>query len=168
MISNLPQHQLACLDHVRSCTSVVLLGKKSYRFRCLWDGEAQDNVCCSCRCLPTVLEPEKLAVQYWKSKIARNFAPVLVIISGNFQAFFWKISNTTVFYRCCAPASQHQYWFKMQMSSHCSGPFRERQRGVKNSGRWKHTIRPLWSVPSPLSTVCHVSYLLNFLNYTSE
>ena len=43
-----------------------------------------------------------------RQKRSQNLAPVLVIISGNSLVFSRKIITSTGFYRCCAPARQHQ------------------------------------------------------------
>ena len=40
-----------------------------------------------------------------RQKRSQNLAPVLVIISGNSLVFSGKITTSTGFYRCCAPAA---------------------------------------------------------------
>ena len=43
-----------------------------------------------------------------RQKRSQNLAPVLVIISGHSLVFSRKIITSLGFYRCCAPARQHQ------------------------------------------------------------
>ena len=45
-----------------------------------------------------------------RQKRSRKLAPVQVIISVNSLVFRRKIITSTGFYRCCAPARQHQQW----------------------------------------------------------
>ena len=47
---------------------------------------------------------------WWKAKnVAKNLAPVLLVISGNSLVFSRKVITSTGFYQCCAPwRVQHQ------------------------------------------------------------
>ena len=68
----------------------------------------------------SIAETKKLPVPVLKGKnVAKNLAPVLVIISGNSLAFSRKIITSTDFYRCCAAGASAPVLVKNQSPIYC-------------------------------------------------